>query len=71
MRAASAGHAAGKYLNENMSRWHDRLKAEARTCLAKQVIESDKRLPKAGLNNGLTCQWLDPPLFGKGRMNAF
>ena len=35
------------------------------------VTESDKRLPKAGLNNGLTCQWLDPPLFGKGRMNAF
>ena len=33
-----------------MSRWHDRLKAEARTCLAKQVTESDKRLPKAGLN---------------------
>jgi len=35
-----------------MSGWHDRLKAEARTCLAKQVTESDKRLPKAGLNNG-------------------
>jgi len=54
-----------------MSRWHDRLKAEARTCLAKQVTESDKRLPKAGLNNGLTCQWLDSPLFGKGLVNAF
>ncbi len=54
-----------------MSRWHNRLKAEARTCLAKQVTESDERLPKAGLNNGLTCQWLDPPLFGKGRVNAF
>jgi len=53
-----------------MGGWHDRLKAEVRACLAKQVTESDKRLPKAGLNHGLTCQSLDSPLFGKGRVNA-
>ena len=51
--------------------WHDRVRTEARICLAKQVTESDKTLPVAGVKYGLTCQSLDSRLFGKGRVNAF
>jgi len=51
--------------------WHDRVKTQARICLAKQLIESDKVLPKADPKYGLTCQSLDSRLFGKGRVDAF
>jgi hypothetical protein len=51
--------------------WHDRVKTEARTCLAKQITESDKTLPKADPKVGLACQSLDSRMFGKGRVNAY
>jgi len=54
-----------------MSGWHDRLKAEARNCLANQFTESDKRLPEAGLNNGFIASRSTPPLLGKSCVNAF
>jgi hypothetical protein len=49
--------------------WHDRVLAQARTCLAKQITESDKTVAKADVKTGLSCQSLDSRLFGKGRIN--
>ncbi len=49
--------------------WHDRVLAQARTCIAKQITESDKKLPKADVKTGLSCQSLDSRLFGKGRVD--
>jgi len=51
--------------------WHDRVKTEARTCLNKQITESDKMRPAPDPKVGLACQSLDSRLFGKGRVNAF
>ncbi|MGA2499972.1 MAG: DUF4450 domain-containing protein, partial [Tepidisphaeraceae bacterium] len=51
--------------------WHDRVKNEARLCLAKQITESDKKLPKADPKTGLSCQSLESRMFGRGRVNAF
>jgi hypothetical protein len=51
--------------------WHDRVMTEARTCLAKQITESDKTRPVADPKVGLACQSLESRLFGKGRVNAF
>jgi len=48
-----------------MSGWHDRLKAEARNCLANQFTESDKRLPEAGLNNGFIASRSTRPCSAK------
>ena len=50
--------------------WHDRVKAQARTCLAKQITESDKKVPVADAKAGLTCQSLDSRMFGKGRVDT-
>ena len=50
--------------------WHERVKTEARYCLARQVTESDKTLPVPDPKYGLSCQSLDSRLFGKGRVNA-
>ena len=50
--------------------WHDRVMAQARSCLAKQITASDKRSPKASLPQGLSCQSLDSRLFGKGRVDV-
>jgi hypothetical protein len=49
--------------------WHERVKTQARTCLAKQITESDKRAPQADVKTGLSCQSLDSRLFGKGRVD--
>jgi hypothetical protein len=49
--------------------WHERVLAQARTCLAKQITESDKTVAKADEKTGLSCQALDSRLFGKGRVN--
>ena len=49
--------------------WHERVLAQARTCLAKQITESDKTVAKADEKTGLSCQSLDSRLFGKGRIN--
>ena len=49
--------------------WHERVLAQARTCLAKQITESDKTVAKADAKTGLSCQSLDSRLFGKGRIN--
>ena len=49
--------------------WHERVLAQARTCLAKQIIVSDKSVAKADAKTGLSCQSLDSRLFGKGRIN--
>lgn len=49
--------------------WHDRVLAQARTCLAQQITESDKTTAKADVKTGLSCQSLDSRLFGKGRIN--
>ncbi|MCX7008592.1 MAG: DUF4450 domain-containing protein, partial [Kiritimatiellaeota bacterium] len=49
--------------------WHDRVLTQARTCLAKQITESDKTVAKADEKTGLSCQSLDSRLFGKGRVN--
>ena len=50
--------------------WHERVKTEARLCLAKQITESKKTAPVADAKNGLSCQSLDSRLFGKGRVDA-
>src|SRR5208283_613564 len=49
--------------------WHDRVKVQARSCLARQITESDKKLPKADAKTGLSCQSLDSRLFGRGRVD--
>jgi hypothetical protein len=49
--------------------WHERVLTQARTCLAKQIITSDKTVAKADAKTGLSCQSLDSRLFGKGRIN--
>jgi hypothetical protein len=50
--------------------WHDRVQTQARTCLAKQITESDKTRPVPDAKAGLSCQSLDSRLFGKGRVNT-
>ena len=50
--------------------WHDRVLSQARSCLAKQLTESDKKVPKAEPKYGLSCQSTDSRLFGKGRVDA-
>jgi hypothetical protein len=50
--------------------WHERVRNEARTCLAKQITESDKTRPVADPKVGLACQSLESRMFGKGRVNA-
>jgi hypothetical protein len=50
--------------------WHDRVLAQARTCLAKQITESDKKSPQADEKVGLACQSLNSRLFGTGRVNT-
>ena len=49
--------------------WHDRVKTQARTCLARQITSSDKKVPKPDLKCGLSCQSTDSRMFGKGRVN--
>jgi hypothetical protein len=49
--------------------WHDRIKTEARLCLAQQITVSDKVRPQALERTGLSCQSMDSRLFGKGRVN--
>ena len=51
--------------------WHERVKAEAQYCLARQITESDKKLPVPDPKYGLSCQSLDSRLFGKGRVNVY
>jgi hypothetical protein len=49
--------------------WHDRVRAQAERCLARQIKESDKLVPKADAKTGYACQGLDSRLFGKGRVD--
>ena len=51
--------------------WHDRVLTEATICLAAQLTNSDKLLPKADEKYGLASQSLDSRLFGKGRVNIY
>lgn len=51
--------------------WHDRVLKQARTCLARQVTESDKQLPKANPLTGLSSQAPESRFFGKGRVDAY
>jgi hypothetical protein len=49
----------------------DRVKTEARLCLAKQITESYKKLPIADPKTGLSCQSIESRMFGRGRVNSF
>jgi hypothetical protein len=49
--------------------WHDRVKMQARTCLAKQITESKLTLPKPDAKTGMSCQATNSRLFGKGRVD--
>jgi len=51
--------------------WHDRVLAQARICLAKQITSSDKTSPKANPVTGLTSQAPESRFFGKGRVDAY
>jgi hypothetical protein len=51
--------------------WHDRVKAQAKFCLARQITESKKTQPVPDAKCGLACQSLDSRLFGKGRVDAY
>ena len=50
--------------------WHDRVKAQARLCLARQITESAKTQPDAHVPGGLSCQSTNSRLFGRGRVDA-
>lgn len=49
--------------------WHERVKTQARTCLARQITTSDKTRPVASAAHGLTCQSQESRMFGTGRIN--
>ena len=51
--------------------WHERVKTQARSCLAKQITESKKTQPEADVKCGLSCQSLNSRLFGKGRVDVY
>ena len=51
--------------------WHDRVLTQAKICLASQITNSDKLVPKADEKFGLASQSLDSRLFGKGRVNIY
>lgn len=51
--------------------WHDRVKAEARTCLARQIRDSSRTTPAADIRGGLSCQSTNSSLFGRGRVDAY
>jgi hypothetical protein len=51
--------------------WHDRVLTEATICLAAQITNSDKLVPKADEKYGLASQSLDSRLFGKGRVDKY
>jgi len=51
--------------------WHDRVLTQARSCLATQVIKSNKTQPEADPKSGLTAQSGSSRMFGKGRVNAY
>ena len=51
--------------------WHDRVLQQARTCLAKQIKESDKMEAKADPATGLSSQAPESRFFGKGRVDAY
>jgi hypothetical protein len=50
--------------------WHDRVKAEAQYCVARQITESEKTQPVPDPKYALSCQSLESRLFGKGRVSA-
>ena len=51
--------------------WHDRVLQQARVCLSKQILESDKTEPVADPAKKLASQAPDSRLFGKGRVAAY
>lgn len=51
--------------------WHDRVLQQARTCLARQIKESDKKVAKANPETGLSSQAPESRFFGKGRVDAY
>lgn len=50
--------------------WHDRVKAQARFCLGRQITESKKTGPVPDAGTGLACQSTNSRLFGRGRVNV-
>ncbi len=49
--------------------WHDNVKTQARTCIAKQITSSDYKTPRANPDTLLTSQAADSRMFGKGRVD--
>ncbi len=49
--------------------WHDNVKTEARTCIAKQITESGNTAPHADPATRLSSQAPDSRMFGKGRVD--
>ena len=50
--------------------WHDRVKAQARFCLGRQIKESKKTVPVPDESTGLACQSTNSRLFGRGRVDV-
>jgi hypothetical protein len=48
--------------------WHDHVKEEAARCIARQITDSDKLVPKADPTKGLSSQDPESRFFGKGRI---
>lgn len=51
--------------------WHDRVLKQARSCLARQITDSDKVEAKANPLTGLSSQAPESRFFGKGRVDAY
>lgn len=50
--------------------WHDNVKADATSCIAKQITQSDLTAPEADPAALLASQGPDSRMFGQGRVNA-
>lgn len=50
--------------------WHDRVKAQARFCLGRQLKDSKKTVPVPDESTGLACQSTNSRLFGRGRVDV-
>jgi hypothetical protein len=50
--------------------WHDRVKAQAKFCLGRQIRESTKTKPVPDVACGLACQSTNSRLFGRGRVDV-
>ncbi len=50
--------------------WHDRVKAQAKVCLGRQIRESTRTKPVPDEACGLACQSTNSRLFGRGRVDV-